>query len=145
MSKAARRNLQPSGHLLQRGSRTLCALPEVWSDDPSTVLSVHGLRGRKPAPDVFLVAAVAMGVGAALSAVFEDAVAGVAAARAWCVWLGCRGRPRRSGRGAAQPRGPAGSSASDDRDLRVLGQAMGCRWADAASAIRILLLLNSSA
>jgi len=45
MSKAARRNLQPSGHLLQRGSRTLCALPEVWSDDPSTALSVHGLPG----------------------------------------------------------------------------------------------------
>lgn len=40
-----------------------------------------GLRG-KPAPDMFLAAAAALGVDAAHSAVFEDAVAGVAAGRA---------------------------------------------------------------
>ena len=39
------------------------------------------LRG-KPAPDMFLAAAVALGVDAAHAAVFEDAVAGVAAGRA---------------------------------------------------------------
>jgi HAD superfamily hydrolase (TIGR01509 family) len=39
-----------------------------------------GLRG-KPAPDMFLHAAATLGVGAAESAVFEDAVAGVEAGR----------------------------------------------------------------
>jgi beta-phosphoglucomutase family hydrolase len=41
----------------------------------------HGLRG-KPAPDMFLAAARALGVDAAHSAVFEDSVAGVEAGRA---------------------------------------------------------------
>lgn len=41
----------------------------------------EGLRG-KPAPDMFLAAAAALGVGPAHSAVFEDAIAGVEAGRA---------------------------------------------------------------
>ena len=41
----------------------------------------HGLRG-KPAPDTFLAAAAALGVAAEEAAVFEDALAGVAAGRA---------------------------------------------------------------
>jgi beta-phosphoglucomutase family hydrolase len=41
----------------------------------------EGLRG-KPAPDTFLAAARALGVGAPQAAVFEDALAGVAAGRA---------------------------------------------------------------
>ncbi|MDQ4044135.1 MAG: HAD-IA family hydrolase, partial [Chloroflexota bacterium] len=40
-----------------------------------------GLRG-KPAPDMFLAAAAALGIAPAHGAVFEDAVAGVAAGRA---------------------------------------------------------------
>ena len=40
-----------------------------------------GLRG-KPAPDMFLAAAAALGVRAEQCAVFEDAVAGVEAGRA---------------------------------------------------------------
>ncbi len=45
------------------------------------VAEEEGLRG-KPAPDMFLAAAQALGVGPASGAVFEDAEAGVAAARA---------------------------------------------------------------
>jgi HAD superfamily hydrolase (TIGR01509 family) len=41
----------------------------------------ENLRG-KPAPDMFLAAAAALGVGPARSAVFEDAIAGVQAGRA---------------------------------------------------------------
>jgi beta-phosphoglucomutase family hydrolase len=41
----------------------------------------HGLRG-KPAPDTFLAAAAALGVAPEEAAVFEDALAGVAAGRA---------------------------------------------------------------
>lgn len=41
----------------------------------------HGLRG-KPEPDTFLAAAAALGVAAEEAAVFEDALAGVAAGRA---------------------------------------------------------------
>ena len=41
----------------------------------------QGLAG-KPAPDTFLAAARALGVGAAQAAVFEDAIAGVEAGRA---------------------------------------------------------------
>jgi HAD superfamily hydrolase (TIGR01509 family) len=41
----------------------------------------HGLRG-KPAPDTFLAAARELGVAPAQAAVFEDALAGVAAGRA---------------------------------------------------------------
>ncbi|MGH2532178.1 MAG: beta-phosphoglucomutase family hydrolase [Thermomicrobiales bacterium] len=54
-----------------------------------------GLRG-KPAPDMFLAAAAALGVAPAHSAVFEDAVAGVAAGRAgafgWVVGVDRVGR-----------------------------------------------------
>jgi beta-phosphoglucomutase family hydrolase len=45
------------------------------------VAAEQGLRG-KPAPDMFLAAADALGVAAAESSVFEDAVAGVEAGRA---------------------------------------------------------------
>lgn len=45
------------------------------------VAKERGLRG-KPAPDTFLAAAEAFGVGAAEAAVFEDALAGVEAGRA---------------------------------------------------------------
>ena len=41
----------------------------------------NGLRG-KPAPDTFLAARAALGVAPAEAAVFEDALAGVAAGRA---------------------------------------------------------------
>ena len=46
----------------------------------------HGLRG-KPAPDTFLAAAAALGVAPEETAVFEDALAGVAAAHAGCFGL----------------------------------------------------------
>jgi HAD superfamily hydrolase (TIGR01509 family) len=47
----------------------------------ATVTSEQGLRG-KPAPDTFLEGARRLGVRPAAAAVFEDAVAGVAAGRA---------------------------------------------------------------
>ena len=63
----------------------------------------NGLRG-KPEPDTFLAAAAALGVAAEEAAVFEDALAGVAAGRAGR--LRCRGRrrPRGRARGAARRR-----------------------------------------
>ena len=45
------------------------------------VAKAEGLRG-KPAPDTFLLAAKQLGVSPAQAAVFEDALAGVAAGRA---------------------------------------------------------------
>jgi len=45
------------------------------------VIARDGLRG-KPAPDSFLAAAEALGVAPAAAAVFEDALAGVQAAKA---------------------------------------------------------------
>ena len=48
--------------------------------DGTTIVEKH-LKG-KPAPDTFLLAAETLGVPAADAAVFEDALAGVAAGRA---------------------------------------------------------------
>ena len=61
------------------------------------------LRG-KPAPDMFLAAARMLGVEPGEAAVFEDALAGVAAGRAGRVRPRRRCRPRRPGRRAASAR-----------------------------------------
>ena len=67
------------------------------------VLEREQLKG-KPAPDSFLFAARALGVEPAEAAVFEDALAGVAAGRAGRVRLRRRGRPRRASRRVARAR-----------------------------------------
>ena len=63
------------------------------------VAQEQSLKG-KPAPDTFVYAARAFGLEPAQAAVFEDALAGVAAGRAREVRLRRRRRPRRSARGA---------------------------------------------
>lgn len=55
--------------------------PYVRAMIDGTVIAQRGLRG-KPAPDSFLAGARALGVAPAEAAVFEDALAGVAAGRA---------------------------------------------------------------
>jgi beta-phosphoglucomutase family hydrolase len=57
----------------------LVALVEGWID--GLAIAAHGLKG-KPAPDSFLAGARCVGVEPAQAAVFEDALAGVAAGRA---------------------------------------------------------------
>jgi HAD superfamily hydrolase (TIGR01509 family) len=78
----------------------------------------EGLRG-KPAPDMFLAAARALGADAAHSAVFQDAVARVEAGRAAAFRVGKR-RPRRPAGRVAQPRRRPGR----ERPQRALAAAM---------------------
>ena len=61
------------------------------------------LRG-KPAPDTYLAGAKALGLEPAAASVFEDALAGVAAGRAWQVRVRGRRRSRRPGRATEEGR-----------------------------------------